>query len=88
MRFETGIQLRIGLILYAVIRLILVGSPFPNQKMGGYSHYIHASIKSVFMACQVSYYYGTQNPHLGKTDDCYSVLVGCIASSSPMKIDQ
>lgn len=56
--------------------------------MSGYSHSIHASIESLFMACQGSYYYGTQNSQLGKTDGYSSPLVGCIASSSPMKTDQ
>ena len=55
--------------------------------MSGYSHSIYASIESVFMICQGSYY-DIQNSQLGKTDGYSSPLVGCIASSSPMKTDQ
>ena len=42
--------------------------------MSGYSHSIHASIESVFMTCQGSYYYDTQNSQLGKTGGYFSLL--------------
>lgn len=67
------------LIIVSGVGFMLWNGLRSSQKVDSYSHDIHATTVPVGISCQASYTCNWQDSYLGMSDDCFSLLVACMA---------